>query len=149
MRFLFAFLIVVSSSLRMSYGRKRNGVDQLLDGPSHELDSEVDNTEHLYSNTWAVHIEGGERKAREIADKHGFVFVRQIGSLEDHYLLEHKDVEKRRHRRSVEHHSLLEGETFVRWVEQQKILRRTKRGFQDFSDPLFKDQWYLKNTGKC
>ena len=148
MRFLIAIIIVVSFTFRLSFGRKRNGVVQSNNRPSHELDSNLENSEHLFSNTWAVHLEGGERMARDIAEKHGFIFIRQIGGLEDHYLLEHSKVENRRSRRSLEHHSLLESEPNVHWVEQQKILKRTKRGFQDFTDPLFTEQWYLKNRGK-
>ena len=31
-----------------------------------------------YSDTWAVHIEGGERTARDLAHKHGFVYVAEV-----------------------------------------------------------------------
>lgn len=148
MRFLFALIILVSSTFRQSYGRKRSFAVQSNSRPNRELKSNVENSEHLYSNTWAIHLEGGERKAREIADKHGFVFVRKFGSIDDHYLFEHRKVENRRNRRSSEHHSLLESEPSVRWLEQQRILKRTKRGFQDFTDPLFAEQWYLKNRGR-
>lgn len=33
----------------------------------------------VYSNTWAVHIEGGHEKAKQIAGDHGFVFVDEVG----------------------------------------------------------------------
>ena len=149
MRFLFALIVLVSSTFRQSYGLNQpNFAVQSNSRPSREVNSDIENSEHLYSNTWALHLEGGERKAREIADKHGFVFVRKFGSIEDHYLFEHRKVENRRNRRSLEHHSLLESEPSVRWFEQQRILKRTKREFQDFTDPLFGEQWYLKNRGK-
>ena len=148
MKVLFALVILVSSTIRHSYGRKRSVAAQSKNRPSQELSSNVEDSEHLYSNTWAVHLEGGERKAREVAEKHGFRFIRSFGSIEDHYLFEHKDLKNRRNRRSVEHHSLLQSEPSVRWLEQQKILKRTKRDFQDFTDPLFAEQWYLKNRGK-
>jgi len=32
----------------------------------------------VYSNLWAVHIKGGERVAREVADKHGFTFLEEV-----------------------------------------------------------------------
>ena len=31
-----------------------------------------------YTNTWAIHIEGGEEVARTLARKHGFVYVDQV-----------------------------------------------------------------------
>ena len=40
---------------------------------------------------FAVHVRGGggQRRADEIAARHGFVNLGQIGALEDHFLLEH------------------------------------------------------------
>lgn len=142
MKFLIALLVLFH--IRHSYGVN---VVYSNNRPNKDLSSNIESSEHLYSNTWAVHLEGGERKAREIAEKNGFNFVRKFSSFEDYYLFEHKDVENRRNRRSIEHHSRLEREPTVRWAEQQKILKRTKRGFQDFTDPLFAEQWYLKNRG--
>ena len=100
---------------------------------------------HVYSNTWAVHLEGGHRFAREIIERHGFHFHGQVGSLIDIYHIEHKEVSKRS-KRCAEHHKELSNHPNVRWIKQQKILKRKKRGY--FSDPLFEDQWYLKNEGK-
>ena len=151
MRVILALIFVVSTSLRPAFAGDRSSNSQSNNGPSHDEETrEFDvnsDSEHLYSNTWAVHVEGGEAKAKDIAGKHGFNFVVPIGSLKDHYLFEHSAVEARRRRRSVEHHNLLENEPSVQWLEQQKILKRSKRGFQDFSDPLFGEQWYLKNKG--
>lgn len=31
-----------------------------------------------YTNTWALHIEGGEAVARSLARKHGFIYVDQV-----------------------------------------------------------------------
>lgn len=153
MRVILALIFVVTTSLRLSFAGNRSSDSQSNNGPSHdeerktrEFDVKSDG-EHLYSNTWAVHVDGGEAKAKDIAEKHGFNFVIPIGSLKDHYLFEHSAVETRRRRRSVEHHKLLENEPSVQWLAQQKILKRSKRGFHDFSDPLFGDQWYLKNKG--
>ena len=100
---------------------------------------------HVYSNTWAVHLEGGHQFAREIIERHGFNFHGQVGSLNDIYQIEHKEVSKRS-QRSAEHHKELSNHPNVKWIEQQKLLKRKKRGY--FSDPSFEDQWYLKNDGK-
>lgn len=95
----------------------------------------------------------------------------QIGNLENHYLFEHKRVEKRSTEYSHVHHSILSQDPEVKmdtlfcfwfscfqflkvvWVEQQHVKRRSKRDNQnsDFryqfrhpmSDPLFNEMWYL------
>ncbi|KAL4227338.1 Proprotein convertase subtilisin kexin type [Mactra antiquata] len=82
-----------------------------------------------YLNKFAVHIPGGERIARDVAREGGYTLIGQIGSLEDHYLLEHPHV----HRRSIEssdiHHQHLSTHPQVHWFEQQKLLTRKKRDF--------------------
>ena len=34
-----------------------------------------------YADSWAVEIAGGETKARELADKHGFVYRGQVSDV--------------------------------------------------------------------
>ena len=150
MKLPIAFLLVISSALKYTFANER---DITNDGPrqlgnfSVEVNNSEDN-EPLFTNTWAVHIEDGVEKAEELAGKHGFHFHGQLGGLKDHYLFEHKNIDTRS-RRSIEHHTLLSKDESVRWAEQQQIIIRTKRDeFKDFTDPLFKDQWYLKNRGK-
>ena len=99
-----------------------------------------------FTNKWAVRIQGGERVAREVAEKNNFIFHGQLGSLEDYYHLEHKSVSRRSRRSADGHGALLENHPDVLWVEQQRIKKRVKRGY--FSDPLFSQQWYLKNDGE-
>lgn len=103
-------------------------------------------TKGLYTNTWVVYTEQGKEYVDRIARERGFINHGQQGGLEGYYLLEHKRVSKRT-RRSLDHHT--EGflsEPHIKYAEQQKILSRQKRGY--FSDPMFKDQWYLQNTGE-
>lgn len=38
-----------------------------------ELTAELTAAEEVYTNTWAVHIEGGPQEADRIARKHGFI----------------------------------------------------------------------------
>lgn len=109
-----------------------------------DLIEETSDDRH-FSNTWAVHIEGGLRFARDLTERHGFIFHGQLGTLDDIYHIEHSAVAKRS-RRSAEHHKELSEHPNVRWVDQQKILKRKKRGA--FSDPLWPYQWYLKNDGQ-
>jgi len=42
---------------------------------------EVSRCEELYTNQWAVHVEGGEDVARHLADKHGFTFLDTVQLL--------------------------------------------------------------------
>eukprot|EP00794_Sanderia_malayensis_P018669 gene18669-20554_t len=144
MRVLDILLLFIPLVLPCALAKRRRELGQ--DGPKQEESSEVtfEKSEPLYTNQWVVHIKDGVKKAEEVAHKHGFKFHGQISSLEDFYLFEHSNIHKRS-RRSLEHHELLNSDPIVHWAEQQKILKRVKRGFEDFTDPLFKDQWYLKN----
>ena len=104
----------------------------------------------VFHNQFAVHVPGGSSdpsKVENIASRHGFINLGQIGSLEDHFLLEHRRIVKRSADLSQEHHTLLEEEEGVEWFEQQRELKREKRDLRaddiPFSDPLFPNQWFL------
>lgn len=100
--------------------------------------------ERSFTNTWAIRTDS-EETAKQIARRHNFVYRGQIGGLKGYYLLEQKSVPKRR-RRSTDHHTrVLSDDPAIRWSQQQRILKRVKR---EFKDPLFREQWYLKNTGE-
>lgn len=103
--------------------------------------------EDVYGNTWVVYVEREKRFVDDLAERNGFVNRGEIAGFPGHFLLEHKTLRKRRVRRDAPQHtnSLLR-EPFVKFARQQKVLRRTKRGY--FSDPYYKDQWYLNNSGK-
>ena len=108
--------------------------------------SRLRTSEHHFTNKWAVHIPGGERVARAVAEHHDFEFHGGLGSLEDYYHLEHHGVSRRSSQSADDHHALLDSHPHVSWAQQQRIKRRVKRGY--FSDPLFGQQWYLKNDGE-
>ncbi|XP_050443201.1 furin-like protease 2 isoform X2 [Adelges cooleyi] len=139
----------------------------------------------IYMNQFAVHIPKGSEHAEQIAAKHGYNNIGQIGSLQGFYLFEHKHVHKRSLEFSTVHHEKLMEEPEVHWVQQQHEKKRRKRDFSGpnlpstvyagpefyqqqtsggplpplaqgqqsyrrignvhnvFSDPLFKEQWYL------
>lgn len=101
----------------------------------------------VFTNTWVVELHNGhdERTAQEIADENQFTFIGPVGSLPNHYIFECKGINKRSRRSADDRHKNLLSHKKVLHAEQQKLLSRRKRGF---SDPLFKDQWYLKNTGE-
>ncbi|XP_064152444.1 neuroendocrine convertase 1-like [Anguilla rostrata] len=110
-----------------------------------------------YTNEWAVEIPGGPHAAKTIARELGYELVRQIGALENHYLLRHHS-HPRRTRRSADHMTRwLSQDERVWWAEQQYEKQRRKRAplgagcpgcsvDQLFDDPMWSQQWYLQDT---
>ncbi|KAK7170849.1 hypothetical protein R3I94_000913 [Phoxinus phoxinus] len=100
--------------------------------------------EKVYTNTWAVHITGGEQEANRIASKHGFVNHGNV--FGDYYHFRHRKVVKRSLSEHRGTHIRLQTEPQVMWVEQQVVKRRKKRDiYNEPTDPKFAQQWYLYN----
>lgn len=98
----------------------------------------------VYTNTWAVHIEGGEEEADRIARKHGFVNHGNV--FGDYYHFRHHTVVKRSLSEHRGTHIRLHTEPQVMWAEQQVVKRRKKRDvYYEPTDPKFTQQWYLYN----
>uniref|UniRef100_A0A667YFC0 Furin (paired basic amino acid cleaving enzyme) a n=1 Tax=Myripristis murdjan TaxID=586833 RepID=A0A667YFC0_9TELE len=99
----------------------------------------------VYTNTWAVHIPGGQEEADRIASKHGFINHGHVSILP---------------LCAASHHIVCITNLFmcvciclflsqVSWAEQQVVKRRKKRDvFTEPSDPKFRDQWYLYNGNR-
>lgn len=100
-----------------------------------------------YTDFWAVHIEGGPDVARDLAEKHGFIFVDKI--MPNHYNFQHRKVSKRSINPSPEHHEQLASEPQVIWLEQQRSKRRVKRDLYSglFNDPMWPRLWYMHREG--
>ena len=49
----------------------------------------------LYHNQFAVYVPRGDKVAQDLASKHGFTNLGQIGSLDNYYLFEHARLRKR------------------------------------------------------
>ncbi|EDO29787.1 predicted protein [Nematostella vectensis] len=120
-----------------------------------------------FANSWAVHLDNADPDSVEkIATRHGFVNLGQIGSLPGYYHFVKRSTEMRRRRSLDEHADRLQDEPQVTWVEQQRILERSKRHVipdeniarslrrirrdkaVTVQDPLYKNQWYLQNVGQ-
>uniref|UniRef100_A0A671Q6Q9 Furin-1-like n=1 Tax=Sinocyclocheilus anshuiensis TaxID=1608454 RepID=A0A671Q6Q9_9TELE len=98
----------------------------------------------VYTNTWAVHITGGEQEANRIARKHGFVNHGKV--FGDFYHFRHRRVVKRSLSDHRGTHIRLHTEPQVMWAEQQVVKRRKKRDiYYEPTDPKFAQQWYLYN----
>ncbi|KAM9070591.1 furin isoform X1 [Sarcophilus harrisii] len=99
-------------------------------------------TQKVYTNTWAVLIPGGLTEADRVARKHGFLNLGPI--FGDYYHFWHRAVVKRSLSPHRPHHSRLQREPKVQWLEQQVAKRRKKRDiFMEPTDPKFPQQWYL------
>lgn len=90
----------------------------------------------MYHNQFAVFIPKGESTADELASRHGFVNLGQIGALENYYLFEHARIHKRSAEPARAHAILLTEEPDVKWFEQQEEKRRKKRdhGEEEFEN---------------
>uniref|UniRef100_A0A8C1TG11 Furin (paired basic amino acid cleaving enzyme) b n=1 Tax=Cyprinus carpio TaxID=7962 RepID=A0A8C1TG11_CYPCA len=98
----------------------------------------------IYTNTWAVHIEGGAEEAERIAHKHGFISHGQV--FGDYYHFQHRGVVRRSLSGHRGVHVRLHTEPQVIWAEQQIAKRRHKRDIHiEPTDPKFPQQWYLYN----
>lgn len=103
-------------------------------------------TRHVYGNTWVVYVEREKRFVDDLAERNGFINRGEIVGFSGHHLLEHKTLRRRFRRHAPEHTDKLLREPHVKFALQQKILKRSKRGY--FKDPFYKDQWYLNNSGQ-
>ncbi|XP_071272649.1 furin (paired basic amino acid cleaving enzyme) b isoform X1 [Salvelinus alpinus] len=107
-----------------------------------ELTAEQTAAAEVYTNTWAVHIEGGPQEADRIARKHGFINHGNV--FGSYYHFRHHTVVKRSLSGHRGTHVRLQKEPQVRWAEQQVSRRRKKRDvYTEPSDPKFPQQWYL------
>ncbi|KAL5482092.1 hypothetical protein EMCRGX_G022375 [Ephydatia muelleri] len=97
-----------------------------------------------YTNSWAVEVIGGPEVADKIAERHDFVNLGRVGSLENMYHFVHRRSPSRSPRSLSSKHSDLMSEPEVAFVEQQKVHSRTKREvYTPPCDKTWNQQWYL------
>lgn len=102
-----------------------------------------------YTDQFVVHVEGGPKVAKELAEKHGFVYLGEI--FDNYHHLRHHQVSKRSIEPSLRHHEALHTDRQVKWFSQQTLKKRSKRDLSYFhtdtvpylNDPKWKDMWYL------
>uniref|UniRef100_A0A8C3B375 Furin (paired basic amino acid cleaving enzyme) b n=1 Tax=Cyclopterus lumpus TaxID=8103 RepID=A0A8C3B375_CYCLU len=96
----------------------------------------------VYTNAWAVQINGGPEEADRIAREHGFINHGNV--FGDYYHFRHHAVETRALSGHRGMHIRLQKEPQVLWAEQQVVKKRKKRDiYEDPTDPDFPKQWYL------
>ncbi|XP_071965547.1 furin-1-like [Antedon mediterranea] len=97
-----------------------------------------------YSSYYAAQVLGGSQSAAELADKYGYQFHGQVGSLDDFYLYSRGNINKRSILPSDGAHINIKEEPQVKWFEQQIHKSRAKR---DISNDVFvSKQWYLYSS---
>uniref|UniRef100_A0A8C8IUC5 Proprotein convertase subtilisin/kexin type 5 n=1 Tax=Oncorhynchus tshawytscha TaxID=74940 RepID=A0A8C8IUC5_ONCTS len=104
----------------------------------------------IYTNNWAVRINGGHDIADRIAGKYGYKNMGQIGDLKDHYHFFHSRTIKRSTLSSRGGHSFISMEPKVEWIQQQVVKRRIKRDYKTspaqsifFNDAKWNSMWYI------
>jgi len=114
----------------------------------------------IYTDQYVVKLNGGPELAKELSEKHGFIYLDQI--FDNYYHIKHRRLRKR----SLEpaHHDIhrsLVNEPEVDFVKQQTLKKRVKRDFRNdfepfnkpstirrapnsrFNDPHWPQMWYL------
>ncbi|XP_022252422.1 furin-like protease 1 [Limulus polyphemus] len=84
-----------------------------------------------YTDQFVIHVEGGPNVAKELARKHGFVYLGEV--VDDYYHLKHHQVSKRSVEPSLHHHASLHSE---------------KRNRGNGVDMNVKPAWDMKVSGK-
>lgn len=102
-----------------------------------------------HTNEWAVHIEGGDAVAQQVASDHNFDIVSNI--FHDTYLMRHRRLARRSTGPHIEHQDLLDQNPAVVWSEQQIVQRRVKRDIKSqnihlFNDPEWPRMWHLNQV---
>ncbi|XP_018419945.1 PREDICTED: proprotein convertase subtilisin/kexin type 4 [Nanorana parkeri] len=99
----------------------------------------------VYTNSWAVQVDGGPEEVEKIAGKLGFISLGQVILGSDLYHLQHRGVLRKSLTPHRSRHIRLKKEPKVQWLEQQTLKKRTKRHSVVPTDPLFHKQWYMNN----
>ncbi|XP_061658032.1 LOW QUALITY PROTEIN: proprotein convertase subtilisin/kexin type 5-like [Syngnathoides biaculeatus] len=83
----------------------------------------------IYTNDWALRINGGVKSATRVAEKYGFTYMGQIGALRNHHIFRHHGMAARSTapNNAVTVHVAMDTE--VEWLQQQAIGKRVRRTF--------------------
>uniref|UniRef100_A0A8C3NMQ6 Uncharacterized protein n=1 Tax=Geospiza parvula TaxID=87175 RepID=A0A8C3NMQ6_GEOPR len=95
----------------------------------------------VYLSSWAVRVAAGLRDARDLARRHGLLYLGQ-----PFYHFSHRGTRQRALSRHWGWHMRLTRDPQVLWFEQQTLKRRSRRGAGVVpTDPWFPKQWYMNN----
>uniref|UniRef100_A0A3B3BUC8 SPC3 n=1 Tax=Oryzias melastigma TaxID=30732 RepID=A0A3B3BUC8_ORYME len=81
----------------------------------------------IYTNDWAVKVNGNRQCVDRIAAKYGFINMGQIGDLKGYYSFRHPETASRSTVSNKEVTGHIAKEDKVEWLQQQVVHRRAKR----------------------
>uniref|UniRef100_A0A8D8UDW2 Neuroendocrine convertase 2 n=1 Tax=Cacopsylla melanoneura TaxID=428564 RepID=A0A8D8UDW2_9HEMI len=121
----------------------------------------------VFTNSFLVKLHGqpGNEVAHTIALRNGFENIGPLLKSDSEFHFVHRALPHARSKRSLQHMRKLNVDPMVHMAVQQSGFKRVKRGYkplkvenlvpdieladaQDPTDPYFRYQWYLKNTGQ-
>ena len=120
----------------------------------------LEQPEDVYSNTWVIEVTDDHPDTIKRVSADLFLHYHgPVGGMDNHHVVQHRTLKSGQNRTSDIHHKIITSHRNVKFAQQEKILSRKKRGGDDSvkasayssdggSDPDFKQQWYLKNTGE-
>lgn len=101
----------------------------------------------LYANTWVIELTDDHPDTIKRVSADLFLHYHgPVGGMHNHHVVQHRTLETGKNTTADIHHKIITSHRNVKFAQQEKILSRKKRGGDD--DPLFENQWYLKNTGE-
>ncbi|PFX21748.1 Furin-1 [Stylophora pistillata] len=97
----------------------------------------------IFTNFWAVKVRGGQREAKELAEKYGFSYDKHL--FQDYHVFKRPELKNRsvKTQLSLEIDRKLEFEPQVEWFMHQKE-KKYELFSKSLSDPRFDEQWYIK-----
>lgn len=106
------------------------------------------NTKSFWGGEWGVHITPGVDTT--FLNEMGFTVVKKIGNLQDAYVIKHSEITNQHATHLIEAaHASLQNHGDVIFIDKLHKKRMAKRAAAvNITDPLFPNQWHLKNTGQ-
>ncbi|CAH8587632.1 unnamed protein product [Heterobilharzia americana] len=140
------FILFITLKLCYCIENKRTDFKLNFTGKRDLFDFSENEKKALYTPYWAVEIKGGEKAARALAEKYGFLYLGEI--LPGIYHFKHNRLSKRSLRQNNYYHDQLAKDEQVVWLEQQVAKIRVKRDVHiPVSDPKWPQMWYLNRGG--
>uniref|UniRef100_A0A6A7G3X6 Neuroendocrine convertase 2 n=1 Tax=Hirondellea gigas TaxID=1518452 RepID=A0A6A7G3X6_9CRUS len=122
-------------------------------------------TKDVFTNSFLVRLHRSVQDPAQLARKHGFHYMGKVVGEEGGHHFQHRGLPNARTRRSIPHTRKLKADPMIVSAVQLVGFKRVKRGYLPLrvenlvpaasllnpnhpTDPDFKHQWYLRNTGQ-
>ena len=150
MRSFFTLYALLCSMIAESQLLKR-------DHQNHHHNQQYHHGTGKYTNRWVIEVSDDHPDTPiTITDELDLHYHGPVGSLRNYHVVEHKTLSSGLNMMSDKHHKMISGHHKVVYAKQEQLLSRRKRysvgvgnsGTTGKVDPMFSQQWFLKNTGK-